>query len=183
MITDRGIWTSTDETNTHMFDEPLCKAIIKGLKHGMTVVDLGCGNGAYTMALRNAGFMCIGYDGSPLTEELTGGICRILDLSEPVQIGRYDLVLSLEVGEHIPSKYEDVFIKNLDNACRMFIILSWAIEGQPGTGHVNCRNNDYVIGKMRDRGFFYCPESTQELRDSSTLPWFKNTLLVFQRMP
>jgi hypothetical protein len=181
MINERGIWTSTDETSTHLFDKKLCDAIIKGLNPNMSVVDIGCGNGAYTMAIREAGIRCVGYDGSPLTEELTNGICKIMDFSYPVKVGRYDVVLSLEVGEHIPVEFESIFIDNLVRASKRFIILSWAIEDQPGTGHINCRNNDYIIDQMDKRGFFYCPEASQILRINSELPWFKDTLMVFER--
>jgi hypothetical protein len=180
MIHERGYWLDKSETDTHLFDKPLCDALIEGQIHGYTWVDIGCGNGAYTMAIRAAGINCIGFDGSPLTYELTNGLCKVADFSFSVDIGKYDIVLCLEVGEHIPKEYEQTFINNLCRASKRIIILSWAIEGQPGTGHVNTRNNDYIIDQMRMRGFMYCAESSQHLKDLSTLPWFKNTILIFQ---
>lgn len=182
MINDRGIWLDRDETGTHMIDEVLCSELIRILKAWSikSVVDIGCGNGAYTKKLREAGFDCKGYDGSPLTPELSEGLCEIKDFSEPVDIGEFDCVLCLEVGEHLPEKYESIFLDNICK-CSDILIMSWAIEGQPGTGHVNCRNNDYIIGKMRERGFFYWPETSRLLRDSSSLPWFKDTIIIFER--
>lgn len=178
----RGFWTEKHETETHLFDESLCKAMMDSVPHNFSWVDIGCGNGAYTIYLRDAGINCIGYDGNPQTEEITGGLCKVMDFSMPQFIGKFDIVLSLEVGEHIPQGYESIFLNNLRDACREFLIISWAIEGQPGVGHVNTRNNDYIIKELENRGFSYCKEASDLLRDKSTLPWFKNTLMVFEKL-
>ena len=167
------------ETDTHLCDESLCEAIIAMFKVE-TVVDIGCGNGSYVRKFIEAGFDCVGYDGSPLTEEISGGMCHIIDFSEAIDIGKYDLVVSLEVGEHIPKQYEEVYLDNIIRAARRNIVLSWAIEGQPGYGHVNCRNNDYVIEEIEKRGFIFDKEGSLYLRDKSTLPWFKNTIIIFK---
>ncbi|HNX37492.1 MAG TPA: methyltransferase domain-containing protein [Candidatus Cloacimonadota bacterium] len=181
MIHERGYWLSQEEIQTHEFDEQLCNAIIKRYNSVRQAVDIGCGNGKYTMALIGAGIICTGYDGSPLTPEITRRVCKTLDFSDPVDIGKFDLVLSLEVGEHIPRKYEQVFLDNLVRAANEIIIMSWAVEGQPGIGHFNCRDNDYIIAEMFARGFDLDYESTDHLREQSSLPWFKNTLMVFTR--
>jgi 2-polyprenyl-3-methyl-5-hydroxy-6-metoxy-1,4-benzoquinol methylase len=179
MIHPHGYWTSKGETNTHEFDKPLCDAIIHLFGHVGRIIDIGCGKGDYVKAFLNKGIDCIGYDGSPLTPALSDHTCSIMDFSSPVDIGKFDLVLCLEVGEHIPEQYEKVFIDNLSNASKEFIILSWAIEGQPGIGHVNCRNNPYIIRELQKRGFDYNAYISEYLREESTLPWFKNTLMVF----
>lgn len=177
----RGYWTDQSEYDTHEFDKGLCDKLIKDAEHGLRWVDIGCGNGAYTFALRDAGINCIGYDGNPITEQSTNGICKIMDFSIPQQIGKFDVVLSLEVGEHIPKEFESVFLNNLRDASSLWIVLSWAVKGQPGTGHVNCQDNDYIISEMDKRSFVYCPEASQVLRDKSKLPWLKNTIMVFQK--
>lgn len=179
MIHEHGYWISKAVCDTHMIDRSLLKEltyIVKG-----TCVDIGCGNGAYTKGLRDVGVDCRGFDGSPLTPEISGNTCEVMDFSLHQDIGTFDNVLSLEVGEHIPSKYEQVFINNLARACRNKLILSWAVEGQAGMGHVNCRSNEYVINEMEVRGLKYDERLSQWLRDQSTLPWFKNTLMVFNR--
>jgi SAM-dependent methyltransferase len=182
-MNDRGCWTLKEEIDTHVFDESLCEAIIatcnnQGIK---SVVDIGCGNGAYTRRILSAGLYCDGFDGSPLTVEMTNFICSVRDFSQRQNIGKYGLVLSLEVGEHIPAEYEDIFIDNLTDAAMGLIILSWAVPGQGGTGHVNCQNNSYIIRQMAERGFFYDSLATQYLRHKATIPWFKNTILTFER--
>ena len=184
MINERGCFMTRFETDAHICDEPLCAAIIKMYKDVKTAVDIGCGNGKYTRNLIAAGIPCKGYDGSPLTPEITDGLCEVMDFSIPSDIGQFDLVLCLEVGEHIPKQYEQVFIDNICRAADKHVCLSWALEKQDGWGHINCQNNDYVISEMRKRGFTYKPVETQILRDSTGLNeyiwWFKNTVMIFK---
>jgi hypothetical protein len=181
-MNERGCWTLKSETDTHVFDKSLCDAIITVCNnHGIrSIVDIGCGNGSYVNYLNDEGLNCWGYDGSPMTKELTDGQCKRKDFSEPVDIGKFGLVLSLEVGEHIPKEYEQIFLDNLVNAAIGLIIISWAVEGQGGDGHVNCRNNNYVIQQMENRGFYYDPLTTEYLRDKSVINWFKSTILAFE---
>lgn len=181
MIHERGYWLSKDETNTHDWDRPLAAELVKMFRTSKTIVDIGCGNGGYTKHFIDNGLSCTGYDGSPLTPEITGGLCGIKDFSVPVDIGKFDFVLSLEVGEHIPATYEQNFVDNLVKAAKKFICLSWGVEGQGGLGHVNCRNNDYVIRELSKRGFVYDSDRSDKLRSVSTFPWFKNTVMVFEK--
>lgn len=182
MVHERGYWLSVRETRTHEFDGKLCAALISMYKV-KTMIDIGCGTGAYVrqFMLSDPFNYCIGYDGSPLTPTISNGLCYVKDFSEPQSVGKFDLVLSLEVGEHIPAKYETVFIDNLCNASKKFICLSWAVEGQMGVGHYNCRNNDYVIIKLGERGFSLDMDKTVYLREQSTLSWFANTLMAFEK--
>ena len=167
-----GIWTTKEEWRTHEFDEALCSFISTLFKGDF--VDIGCGNGSYVRYLQVHKHKCTGYDGSPLSSY------KIADFSVTQDIGKYDNVLCLEVGEHIPQDSEQIFIDNLCFASKKSIILSWGIPGQGGTGHVNCRENYYIIGEMQRRGFLIDPVTTEILRDEASLGWFKNTILVFR---
>lgn len=62
--------------------------------------------------------------------------------------------------------------------------MSWAIEGQAGIGHINCRNNDWVINQMKIRGYKLAYNKTESLREAVKdchCTWFKNTLMYFKR--
>jgi hypothetical protein len=161
----------------HCFDEVLCNEIARTFKV-TSVVDIGCGDGRYVMCLNEHGIKCVGFDGNPDTAQIPS--CGVCDFSIPVDIGKYELVLCLEVGEHIPRKYEQVFLDNIRRASIDWIILSWAIEGQDGNGHVNCRDNWYVVREMRQRDYELDVELTKQLRGVSTISWFRNTLMVYQ---
>ena len=182
MIGERGAFLSKFETDQHLCDVPLCNAIVNLLGGQVkTAIDIGCGNGTYTIQLRAQGIDCLGYDASPLTPEITNGLCGVMDFSEYIDLGKFDLVLSLEVGEHIPPQYEQVFIDNVCRATDKYVILSWAVEGQNGMGHVNCKNNDYVIQEMGKREFIYNGLYTQFLKFEISLFWLKDTLMVFNK--
>jgi hypothetical protein len=103
-----------------------------------------------------------------LTEEL--------EAEEP-----FDMVISLEVGEHIPERWESIYIDNLTRNARSYILMSWAVEGQPGDGHVNGRSNEYVINQMKSRGYTINWPVSRYLRKSASLWWFKNTIMLFER--
>ena len=136
-IHQHGYWFNTDSRH-HVFDSKLCEALISMFRGVESVLDIGCGDGSYIKRMNQEGFACIGYDGNPNTEILTDGLCGVMDFAEPVNIGNFELVLCLEVGEHIPRDYEQIFIDNVVKCSKKWIVLSWGLPGQPGWGHVNC---------------------------------------------
>ena len=64
-----------------------------------------------------------------------------------------------------------------------YLILSWAIEGQGGTGHVNCQNNKYVIQLLSDMNYTHLVEDSLSLRSkiSQRCFWFRETIMVFKK--
>ena len=68
-----------------------------------------------------------GYDSAFNIEEVSSGKIQTKDLSVPFNLDhKFDWVLSLEVGEHIPKKKEQVFMDNLVNhACKGNRISFW----------------------------------------------------------
>lgn len=119
----------------------------------------------------------VGFDGNPMVKPP----CQWADLSEECQLGTWDWVLSLEVGEHIPAEYERVFVENLHRHNRDGIILSWAVPGQGGFGHVNEKPNEDVIEMVCGYGYRHNRAVSTWLREVSTLRWFQNTLMLFER--
>lgn len=179
-IHKHGYWYNKDSVH-HVFDAPLCSAIISLYEGVETAVDIGCGDGSYVKTMNRQGMNCVGYDGNPNTNELTEGLCQVLDFAEPVDIGTFELVISLEVGEHIPKEYEQIFLDNVANASRRYIVLSWALPGQPGWGHFNCQDNDYIINELKSRNFWYNVKDSLYLRKKSEMWWFSDTILVFAK--
>lgn len=187
-INARGYWENST-TEGHGHDEGLAKAIVDFLKkqRAESVVDFGCGDGFYTKFLNENKICCLGLDGNPHTPELTDGQGYVLDLTLKHEFGPLDWALSLEVGEHIPSEFEGAFLHNLHHHNRYGIILSWAVRGQGGDGHVNCQDNLEIIDKITKMGYTFDQNSTQILRSKCALYphtgwWFRNTLMVFRRI-
>lgn len=140
------------------------------------IADLGCGRCEYVDDLRRMGYEAYGYEFTIFNHN---DYIKKIDLSQKVDLGRtFDFVQSFEVGEHIYSSYEDTFIDNIVSHARLGIVLSWSIWGQIGFMHVNSRDNEYVIGKIEDRGFTYQPDEAWKFRKEFT-NHFGWTIMVF----
>lgn len=173
-----GCWLRPDPAQVRG-DYPLADAL-REFVGNHTVIDFGCGSGANVDTI---GPNARGYDGNPHTPLLAGDRCEVLDLAVPVHVEPADWVLSLEVGEHIPAEFEDAFIGNLHTHNRLGVVISWAVPGQGGCGHVNCRDNAHVRGIFHELGYTSDYGAQKQLRDAASMTWFKNTLLVFRRDP
>jgi cyclopropane fatty-acyl-phospholipid synthase-like methyltransferase len=183
-INEKGFWENYEAHNYHDFDEPLANAMSEFLiqQNATSVVDLGCGMGTYVKTFLKNNINAKGFDGNPYTNALTNYLCDTLDLSVPIVFPtQFDWVLSLEVGEHLPKEYEDIFINNLHVNNKHGIIVSWAVKGQGGIGHFNEQNNDYIKDKITSLGYISDIDTENKLRNVSTLPWFKNTIMVFKK--
>ena len=184
-IHKNGYWEGLEANSQHCYDINLGHSLIKFfLNENITsVVDFGCGMGNYVKIFQQNNINAIGFDGNPNTPELTNNLCQILDLSIPKKFSEpFDWVLSLEVGEHLPKEFEDIFINNLHNNNKYGIILSWAIKNQGGHGHFNEQNNDYIKSKICNLGYINDIASETKLRNDSKLFWFKNTIMVFRKI-
>lgn len=184
-IDKRGAWQGLDCDKFHVHDSALCSAIFNFLdkKKCSSLADVGCGEGKYVKYFMSKGLNAEGFDGNLKTKEISKGLCSTFDFSKPAKkFKKYDWVLSLEVGEHIPREYESVFMQNLNQLNTKGMILSWAVEGQSGKGHYNCRNNSYIIEKFVSMGYKYCEKDSMHLRQSSKAKWFKNTIMVFEKL-
>lgn len=187
--TQNGTW-QTKSIAGHFFDKSLAKGILNLLSvlKVRDVADVGCGPGWYIYLLYKQGYKVNGYDGNPHVKEMSsllfndGFYCQYADFTLPINVREpFELILCLEVGEHIPQTYEDVFIQNLVNNSKKYILLSWAIPNQKGWGHVNCHTNKYVIERMRKYGYDYNLSTSAILRKTASLYWFKNTIMFFEK--
>lgn len=189
MIGQTGIWDQETANTGHMFCYHLAKWIGEYLPKNVHVTDLGCGKGTYLDYLNTIGFESLqGFEGSYLNN-IDFDIIKIHDLSTPMNIQSpwRGNVICLEVIEHIPSDFEDIVFDNIcnntANGCK--VILSCAIPGQGGDGHVNCQNNLWVIKKMTDRGFKLLIDDSISARNSiceERFNYFKETILIFERV-
>lgn len=182
MISPTGYW-SDDEAKFHIGSEELAVFLAGYLDKDEYVIDFGCGDGFYLSYLQSQGFeKTIGIDGM---EIYTASIpIQEMDISQPIFLDQKGQVISLEVGEHIPKQFEENYIDNITHHCTSKLILSWAIKGQPGIGHINNQNNDYVIREIEERGFRYDEGLSKEIRKSieEDTYWFRNTLMIFNKI-
>ncbi len=183
LILENGAWNLKNSSD-HVFDIPLSNSLLNLLKFkGISdCLDLGCGDGRYTDFFNNNKMPTKGYDGNPNTPLLTNDKCGVLDLSKPFTLEKkFDCVMSLEVGEHIPEKYEQTFIDNVANHANKLVVISWAIPNQGGYGHVNCKDNGYIREQFFKRGYVAEMYLENIIRFTAEHTWFKNTILIFSK--
>ena len=159
-------------------------AFQKSVFYHECIRDFGCGLGNYLKDLQDYGYnQLVGFEADPPKERVFDHIIK-QDLTIPFEISPKGNVISLEVGEHIPSEFMDTYLDNICNACNNYLITSWAIRGQAGFGHVNCLDNHEIIPHIRKRGFEFLANETIDVRSINLdeAPWFKNTLLIFKKV-
>jgi hypothetical protein len=130
---------ATEQTSHRSAQEVV--PIVRTLVPFRSVVDVGCGRGAWLHVFGEHGAeRIVGYDGEYVGVErlLIPRTCfRVADLSKPFQIdGRFDLAVCLEVGEHLPARRARGLVEALCKAAPA-VLFSAAIPGQGGTYHIN----------------------------------------------
>lgn len=187
MPNEKGIWTPEEAQTGHLFSYRLAQfiaGIIPSLSHN--ILDFGCGPGAYLRYLTDIGHSaCVGIEGTDMKEDFEYVDIFVHDLTIEFDITKRGHVICLEVAEHIPEQYTDKLIKNIVKHVKKnhFLIMSWAVPGQGGLGHVNCQSNEWVIERMYKEGFIHEPQLSSNARSvvESHLAYFKNTILIFRR--
>lgn len=165
----------------HQHSNFLMKKIIEFFPKEIQVMDIGCGHNFYVTVLNHLGYKdAIGCD----MVDLGSKYFFKKDVTEPFNKGIIKQkvnVISLEVGEHIPEVLASKYLDNITNF-KGDVIMSWALPGQEGIGHINCQPNKWVIDEMRYRGFWIDEKKTEDLRNSVKnchCNWFQNTLMYF----
>lgn len=185
-ISNTGFWDGENAHKHHVHSPKLAKWISDLLfPKNKRIYDFGCGMGEYLKQLDRDGFTnLVGFEGDPPAQKVFDGIFQ-QDLTKPISEAFADKgdVIMLEVGEHVPQEFESALIDNVSRLCRGYLVLSWAVPGQDGYGHVNCKSNEDVIEMLRLKGFVYLPTLTEEARANvdDNAPWFRNTLMIFHK--
>ena len=162
--------------------------LAKGLSNILTnqrVASFGDGPGEYKRLITEMNQVKIydAFDGAPYAEETTNNSVKYLDLSVPIyHLPIYDWIISIEVAEHIPKKYEQIYIDNLVRHAKKGIIISWAILNQEGLGHVNNQNFPYIEEQLRTRDFILDNHTTSQIKNSTTFGWVKRNIYSFKRI-
>jgi glycosyltransferase involved in cell wall biosynthesis len=144
---DKRGWYEVDRINFYQIEAeegPFAKRLaewIDSMYEPMEVLDVGCGPGIYVDALVEQGIAAVGIDIDP----------RIKNKDYIVQESLFDtkrsseLVLCLEVAEHIDPKLSDDIVSSIVGTIRPGGTLIWsaAHPGQGGIGHINCQPKEY----------------------------------------
>lgn len=149
-----------------------------------SVLDVGCGGGDWLSIFKQYGVEdIIGIDGDYVnTDDLSidPNLFYPHDLTTPLRLNKkFDLVVSLEVAEHLPIDKAFIFIENLVQHGDI-ILFSAAVPGQGGTFHLNEQWPDFWVKVFES--FDYIPIDC--LRDNiwnlqKVEWWYKQNILFF----
>ena len=170
------------------------------LFHPSSAIDIGCATGNLLKGLLDAGLtwdVLAGVDHPDLIPRIRAAGWQAdkvpllefaLDRPFPhppaFADGGWGLVACTETGEHIPAEHSeqlvDLIVRTVAPSGR--ILWSAAIEGQEGTGHVNCRPLEFWEDLFRARGFHGNDAETAELLvrapPSSNEPWYQRVRVL-----
>ena len=150
-----------------------------------SVVDFGCGRGAWLSVWTRAGASVVGIDGPHVDRSqllIDPDNFLAANLAEPIDLGRkFDLVQSLEVAEHLSPAHAERFVNTLTShgSCVLF---SAAVPGQGGENHVNEQPLSYWRAMFRARGYV----AIDYLRplivtDSAIARWYRCNIMLYVR--
>jgi SAM-dependent methyltransferase len=149
-----------------------------------TIVDIGCGRGAWLLAFTECGAeRVLGIDGdyvdrSRLLISPSDFVAR--DLIEPLGIEeRFDLVVSLEVAEHLPSACARAFVRQLTELGPI-VLFSAAVPSQGGTNHVNEQWPEYWAALFAEVGYRPIDCIRPAIWDDRRVePWYAQNTILF----
>jgi len=151
-----------------------------------SVIDFGCAIGAHLEPFNESGITVQGIEGNEKAIEqavIPKGLITKHDLREPYEPSKkYDLAISIEVAEHIPSEFDDIYVNTICNSAKRVVITA-APPGQGGTHHINEQPKEYWVKKFDSQGFSLDQKTTEQLANKfevSNSTWVEENLLVFE---
>lgn len=157
-----------------------------------SVIDIGCANGLWLEAFSDCGVEQLrGIDGPWVPREklrLPAAAFATLDLGRcalPYQLAasgeRFDMLLCLELLEHLPADRADAL---LDALCALSdtLVVSAAVPHQGGTGHVNEQWPGYWRERFAARGYVACDFLRIACWDDERIaPWYRQNIVGYFR--
>jgi len=160
--------------------------IVDDLVHPRSVLDVGCGIGAWLAQWKKHGISdVVGLDGSYVDRSrllIDPSDFQTTDLEQGFQLDRkFDLVECLEVAEHLDESHADALVECIA-AHSDTVLFSAAVPSQGGTHHVNEQWPSYWISRFARRDF----QAFDAIRplvwtNPRVQVWYRQNTLLFSR--
>ena len=149
-----------------------------------TVIDVGCGLGTWLSVFKEQGVEDIlGIDGDYVDREnlqIPQENFLAADLKKPLNLNRqWDLVMSLEVAEHLPDASAEIFVNSLAKLGKV-ILFSAAIPFQEGEHHINEQWQDYWVKHFQNIGYLPIDCIRRKVwQNPHVAYWYAQNILIF----
>lgn len=162
-----------------------CTVVYNLIEPG-SVVDLGAGPGRFLLPFKERGCDVTAVELSEAairSSPLSADTYIKHDLREPLHLDRkYDLVLCLEVLEHIPPEKAETAVGSIVSAGRTAVVTA-ARPGQGGRHHVNERPRSYWLELFGEKGWTADDDIAERIKSSvkpGSLTWLRDNLMVLR---
>ncbi len=165
--------------------EEVWPEVLKHIKP-RSVIDIGCGVGTWLKALDKSHITdYLGVDGDYVKPE---ALLIPKDKFIPVDLSRFyqaprkfDLAISLEVGEHLPDQCADGLVSTLTTAADV-VLFSAALPGQGGTNHINEQWPEYWAAKFAAKGYVAVDALRKPLWHNEKIAvWYRQNMILYVR--
>ncbi|MBK6265320.1 class I SAM-dependent methyltransferase [Marivirga sp. S37H4] len=151
-----------------------------------SVIDVGCGLGSWLQVFNHLGVENIqGIEGEHLRMRdllVDQKLIHLMDLEKPIELEeKFDLVVCLEVAEHLSEEAADDFVTSLTELGDA-ILFSAAIPLQGGLNHINEQWADYWQEKFEKKGFGFHDLIRPLFWDNEEVEWWyrQNMFLILK---
>jgi SAM-dependent methyltransferase len=149
-------------------------------------LDVGCGTGTWLNAARGLGVGEIqGVEGVEIEADklhISNENFLVHNLTHPLNLNRkYDLVVCLEVAEHLPESAAQNLIEILTSHSDT-ILFSAAVPYQGGQNHINEQWPEYWQGYFENKGFYPYDILRSVFWGNNKIEWwYKQNMVIYSR--
>ena len=161
--------------------------VVRELVQPASVVDLGCGTGAWLAEFKRQGVQdVLGVDGPhiPVDQlEIKPSEFLASDLSRPIKLRiKFDLAMALEVAEHLNEEEAEEFVESLTRLADA-VLFSAAVPHQGGKHHVNEQWPAYWSERFAFHDFVALDPFRRLLWERSDVDWwYAQNLILYVRL-
>jgi SAM-dependent methyltransferase len=161
---------------------------VNDIFHPGSVIDVGCGVGFWLKVWKERFNVenVFGLEGPYISESMlkvSKQLVQFTDLKQPIVLKRkFDLAMSLEVAEHLPSSSAENFVHSLTQLSDI-VLFSAAIVGQGGTYHINEQMPEYWAEKFEKLDYVPVDYLRPIIWNNDKIEWWyrQNILLFIKR--